>query len=70
MAQRSRICLHCRGGGRQIPGLRSPGGGYGNSLQYSCLDNPMNRGGWGAKVGGVAKPDTTEAAEQKHICSL
>ena len=28
-----------------IPGLgRSPGGGYGNLLQYSCLENPMNRG--------------------------
>jgi len=30
-----------------IPGLgRSPGGGHGNSLQYSCLGNPMNRGAW------------------------
>ena len=31
-----------------IPGLgRSPGEGNGNPLQYSCLDNPMNRGAWG-----------------------
>ena len=30
-----------------IPGLvRSPGGGHGNPLQYSCLENPMNRGAW------------------------
>ena len=31
-----------------IPGLgRSPGGGHGNLLQYSCLENPMDRGAWG-----------------------
>ena len=31
-----------------IPGLgRSPGGGHGNPLQYSCLGNPMDRGAWG-----------------------
>ena len=30
-----------------IPGLgRSPGGGHGNPLQYSCLENPMDRGAW------------------------
>ena len=39
-----------------IPGLgRSPGGGLGNSLQYSCLENHMNRGAWQATVHGVAK---------------
>ena len=32
-----------------IPGLgRSPGGGHGNLLQYSCLENPMDKGAWGA----------------------
>ena len=32
-----------------IPGLgKSPGGGYGNPLQYSCLKNPMNMGAWQA----------------------
>ena len=36
-----------------IPGSgRSPGGGHGNSLQYSCLDNPMDRGAWRAIVHG------------------
>ena len=39
-----------------IPGLgRSPGGGHGNPLQYSCLGNPMDRGAWRAAVFGVAK---------------
>ena len=39
-----------------IPGLgRSPGEGNGNPLQYSCLENPMDRGAWWAAVHGVAK---------------
>ena len=39
-----------------IPGLgQSPGGGHGNPLQYSCLENPMDRGVWQAAVYGVAK---------------
>ena len=39
-----------------IPGLeRSPGGGHGNTLQYSCLENPMDRGAWRATVHGVRK---------------
>ena len=39
-----------------IPGLgRSPGGGNGNPLQYSCLGNPMDRGEWRTIVHGVAK---------------
>ena len=33
----------------------SPGGGHGNPLQYSCLENPMDRGSWQATVHGVAK---------------
>ena len=41
-----------------IPGLgRSPGKGNGNPLQYSCLENPMDRGAWGRK-----ELDTTEQA--------
>ena len=39
-----------------IPGLgRSPGGGHGNPLQYSCLENPMDRGAWWAIVHSVTK---------------
>ena len=39
-----------------IPGLgRSPGGGNGTQLQYSCLENSMDRGGWWATVHGVTK---------------
>ena len=39
-----------------IPGLeRSPREGNGNPLQYSCLENPMDRGAWQATVHGVAK---------------
>ena len=42
-----------------IPGLgRSPGEGNGNPLQYSCLENPMDRGAWRATVHGVAKSRT------------
>ena len=42
-----------------IPGSgRSPGEGHGNPLQYSCLENPMNRGAWQATVHRVAKSQT------------
>ena len=44
-----------------IPGLgRSPGGGHGNLLQYSCLENPMDRGAWRATVRGNKESDATE----------
>ena len=39
-----------------VPGLgKSPGGGYGNPLQYSCLENPMDRGDWQATVHRLAE---------------
>ena len=42
-----------------IPGLgRSPGEGHGNPLQYSCLENPMDRGALQVTVHGVAKTQT------------
>ena len=37
---------------------RSAGGGQGNPLQYSCLENPMDRGAWHAAVHGVTKNQT------------
>ena len=56
---------HCFSDGKKSahsvrdPGLipesgRSPGGGHGSPLQYSCLENPMDRGAWWAAVHGVA----------------
>ena len=45
-----------------IPGSgRSPGGGSGNPLQYSCLENPMDRGALWTIVHKVTESDTTEA---------
>ena len=45
------------GGAGGIPGSgRSPGGGYGNPLQYCCPENPKDRGGyspWGCKISGM-----------------
>ena len=37
---------------------RSPGGGHGNPLRYSCLENPMDRGAWWATVHRVTKSQT------------
>ena len=43
-----------------IPGLeRSPGEGHGNLPQYSCLENPVDRGAWQATVPSIAVLDTT-----------
>jgi len=42
---------------------RSPGKGKGHLLQYSCLENPMDRGVWQAVAHRVAESDMTEAAE-------
>ena len=39
---------------------RSPGGGHGNPVQYSCLENPMDRGAWRAAVHRVTESNTTE----------
>ena len=49
-----------------IPGLgRSPGEGNGNPLQYSCLENPMDRGDWQATVHSVSRVRHNLATEQK-----
>ena len=50
-----------------IPGSgRSPGGGHGNPLQYSCLENPINREAWGAAVHGVARVRHDLATKQNN----
>ena len=50
-----------------IPGSgRSPEGGQGNPLQYTCLENPMDRGAWRATVYGVAKESDMTETEQHH----
>ena len=54
-----------------IPALgRSPGGGHGNPLQYSCLENPIDSGAWRAMVRRIAESDTTEATEHKSFYLL
>ena len=69
-----------------IPGLgKSPGGGHGNPLQYSCLKNPMDGGiwqatghGWGCKKSDTTEhipytlllQDTTHSEYRRHLCVL
>ena len=51
-----------------IPGLgRSTGEEHGNPLQYSCLENPTDRGTWRAIVRGVAKSQTRMSNEHVHF---
>ena len=48
---------------------RSPGGGHGNPLQYSCLGNSMNRAAWQAIVHRVTESDMTEETYHTHTAS-
>ena len=48
---------------------RCPGGGHGNPLQYSCLENPMDRGGWRATVHGVTRAGY-DLATKPPVCHL
>ena len=53
-----------------IPGLgRFPGGGHGNPLKYTCLENPMDRGAWQATVHGVLK-ESDLGTNQQRLFSL
>ena len=50
-----------------IPGSgRSPGGGHGNSLQYSCLENLTDRGAWWAIVHGLQRVEHEYGTEHAH----
>ena len=49
---------------------RSPGKGNGNPLQYSCLENPIDRGAWKATVHGVAKSWTRLKQHSLHACNI
>ena len=52
----SKVTAHSAGDPGSIPGSgRSPGDGNGNPLQYSCLENSMDRRAWQSTVHGVAK---------------
>ena len=46
-----------------------PGGGNGNPLQYSCLEDSMDRGAWWATVPGVAESDTIGHAQKTQVIS-
>ena len=48
---------------------RSPAGGHGNPLQYSCVENPMDRGTWQAAVHGVAK-SWTQLSDFHFACLI
>ena len=51
-----------------IPGLRrSPGGGHSNPLQYSCMDNPMDRGAWQVGVHRVTQSWILKQLSMQHI---
>ena len=59
VAQRLKVFACNAGDLGSIPGSeRSPGEGNGNPLQYSCLENPMDRGAWWDAVRGVTKSRT------------
>ena len=54
-----------------ISGLgRTPGGGHGNPLQYSCLGNPIDRGAWWSTVHWVAKNRTQLKQFSTHTLTL
>ena len=63
------FCISCIAGDPgSVPGLeRPPGEGNGNPLQFSCLENPMDRRAWQATVHGIAKNRTQLNSERFHI---
>ncbi|XP_065792258.1 nicotinamide/nicotinic acid mononucleotide adenylyltransferase 2 isoform X3 [Muntiacus reevesi] len=70
MARRQRICLHCQSCRRLgfDPWVRKiPWRGHGHPHQYSCLENPLDRGAWWATVRGVARAGHNLATKQQDI---
>ena len=68
VAQMVKASAYNAGDWGSIPGSgRSPGEGNGTPLQYSCLENPMDRGAWWAAVHGVAKSQTRLSDEFNSI---
>ena len=65
VAQWQKICLQYGKGdvGSILGSGRSPGGGPGNVLWYSCLENPMDRGAWGHRPQSCKELDMTEVTE-------
>ena len=69
---RQRICLQCRRCGFDPRIRKTPGEGIGYSLQYSCLENSMDRGDWWARVHWISKRWTwlsMHAPHRHHIHS-
>ena len=62
------IYLQCGKCGRWFDPWVGKIGGSGNSLQYSFVENPMDRGAWWATVHGAAESDMTEHRVHKHFC--
>ena len=64
------VLAHAGDSGSILRWERSPGGENGNLIQYSCLDNSMDRGVWWASVHGVAKEvghDLMQLSTRTHI---
>ena len=59
-----------RDAGSTLESGRSPGGGHGNLLQYSCLENPLDREPWWATVHRVAQSQTHLKELGMHACDL
>ena len=64
-------CSRLKKDAGSIPGSgRSPAGGHSNPIQYSCLRNPMDRGGWWATVHRVARSRTQLKQLSMHACAF